>query len=90
MVGMRNDRAHARARNLLATVYPVPGDAEFQRLRELAIDYIQEADRLEAENRGRAAESDELISAALDAVARDYFSRALARARSQRRKRALR
>jgi hypothetical protein len=90
MVGMRNDRAHARARNLLATVYPVPGDAEFQRLRELATEYIQEADRLEAENRGRAADSDELISAALDAVARDYFSRAVARARSRRRRRAFR
>ena len=90
MVGMRSDRAHVRARDLLATVYPVPDDTEFQRLRELAIDYIREADRLEAENRGRAAESDESISAALDAVARDYFSRALARARSQRRKRALR
>lgn len=90
MVGMRSDRAHARARDLLATAYPVPGDAEFQRLRELAVDYIQEADRLEAESRGRAVESEELISAALDAVARDYFSRAVARARSQRRKRASR
>jgi len=50
----------------------------------LAIDYIQEAERLEAENRGRAAESDELISAALDAVARDYFKRALLGAVSRR------
>src|SRR5260370_1167613 len=75
MVGMRNDRARARARDLLATVYPVPDDVEFQRLRELAVDYIREAERLEAANRGREAESDELISAALDAVARDYFSR---------------
>ena len=53
MVGMRSDRARASARNLLATVYPVPNDAEFRRLRELAFDYIQEAERLEAENRGR-------------------------------------
>jgi hypothetical protein len=89
MTGMRNDRAHVRARNLLAAVYPAPDDTEFQRLRELATEYIQEADRLEMESRGRAAESEELISAALDAVARDYFSRAVARARSQRRKRAL-
>lgn len=86
MVGMRSDRARDRARNLLATIYPFPDDVEFHRLRELAIDYIQEAERLEAEHRGRAAESDELISAALDAVARDYFARALARAKSQDRR----
>jgi len=83
---MRNDRARARARNLLATVYPVPDDVEFRRLRELAIDYIREAERLEAENRGREVESDEMVSAALDAVARDYFSRALLRAMSHRKR----
>ena len=82
MVGMRSDRA--RARDLLATVYPVPDDVEFRRLRELAIDYIREAERLEAANKGRAVEPDEMISAALDAVARDYFSRALLRAVSRR------
>src|SRR6266436_10230184 len=80
MSRMRSDRARVRARDLLATVYPAPDDAEFHRLRELAIDYIEEAERLEAENRGRALESDELISTALDAVARDYFTRALLRA----------
>jgi hypothetical protein len=84
MAGMRSDRDRARARNVLATVYPVPQDAELQRLRELAIEYIQEADRLEAENRGIVAESDELISTALDTVARDYFSRAVLRAVSRR------
>ena len=84
MVGMRSDRARVRARDLLATVYPVPDDAEFRRLRELAIDYIREAERLEAANKGRAVESDEMISAALDAVARDYFSRALLRAVSRK------
>jgi hypothetical protein len=84
MAGMRSERARDRASNLLATVYPVPNDVEFGRLRELAIDYIQEADRLEAENRGRVMESDELISAALDAVARDYFKRALLRAVTRR------
>jgi hypothetical protein len=83
MVGMRSDRARARATNLLATIYPVPDDPEIHRLRELAVDYIREAERLEAEDKGRAAESDELISAALDAVARDYFARAVARARLQ-------
>jgi hypothetical protein len=84
MAGLRSERARDRARDLLATVYPIPEDAEVRRLRELAIDYIQEAERLEAENRGRAAESDELISAALDAVARDYFKRALLGAVSRR------
>jgi hypothetical protein len=83
MVGMRGDRAGTRARNLLATIYPLPDDPELHRLRELAVDYIREAERLEAEHKGRAAESDELISTALDAVARDYFARAIARAKSQ-------
>jgi hypothetical protein len=82
MVGMRNDRARARARDLLATIYPLPDDPELNRLRELAVDYIREAERLEAGHSGCAAESDELISAALDAVARDYFARAIGRARS--------
>ena len=86
MVGMRNDRARARARDLLATVYPVPYDLEFQRLRELSVDFIREAERLEKERRGRAAEPEELISAALDAVARDYFARALFREASQRKR----
>jgi hypothetical protein len=86
MAGMRSDRARARARDLLATVYPAPDDTEFHRLRELAVDYIQEAERLDAENRGRVLESDEMISAALDAVARDYFTRALFRAVSQRKR----
>ena len=80
MPGTRSDRARARARDLLATLYPIPDDAEFHRLRELAVDYIQEAERLEAERKGRVVESDEMISAALDAVARDYFARALLRA----------
>jgi hypothetical protein len=80
MAGMRNDRARARARDFLATIYPIPDDAEIHRLRELAIGYIKEAERLEAENRGHAAEIDEIITDALDAIARDYFARALVRA----------
>jgi hypothetical protein len=84
MAGIKSERARDRARDLLATVYPVPDDVEFRRLRELAIDYVQEAERLEAEKKGRAVESDELISAALDTVARDYFKRALLRAVSRR------
>ena len=81
MVGIRSDRARARARHLLATVYPIPEDAEFFRLRELAIDYIREAD---VANHNGPAEPDELISAALDAVARDFFARAVARAAPQK------
>jgi hypothetical protein len=84
MAGIKSERARNRATDLLATVYPAPDDVEFRRLRELAIDYVQEAERLEAEKRGRVVESDELISAALDAVARDYFERALLRAVSRR------
>jgi hypothetical protein len=84
MTDMRSERARGRARDLLATIAPLPDDAEFCRLRELAIDYIKEAERLEAENRGRAAESEELISAALDAIARDYFERTLTRVRLTR------
>jgi hypothetical protein len=82
MVGVRSDRARVRARNLLATVYPVPNDAELYRLRQLAVEYIQEAERLEREQKGSVSKSDELISAALDNVARNYFARALARSRS--------
>jgi hypothetical protein len=84
MAALRNERARARARNLLATVYPIPDDAEFHSLRELAVGYIREADRIEANSKGRAVASEELISAALDAVARDYFKRALLRAKSRR------
>jgi len=83
MVRMRSERARDRARDLLATYYPVPGDAESQRLRELSAQYIQEAERIEAENKGHTPESDELISAALDAVARDYFARTVIRAKTR-------
>jgi len=84
MAGIKSERARDRARDLLATVCPAPDDVEFRRLRRLAIDYVQEAERLEAEKRGRGVESDELISTALDAVARDYFRRAVLRAASRR------
>jgi hypothetical protein len=84
MAALRSERARARARNMLATIYPIPDEAEFRGLRELAIDYMHEADRIEAESKGRALESEELISAALDAVARDYFKRALLQAKSRR------
>jgi hypothetical protein len=85
MAGIKSERARDRARDLLATVYPAPDDVEFRRLRELAIDFVQEAERREAEKTGRAVEPDELISTALDAVARDYFKRAVLRAVSRQR-----
>jgi hypothetical protein len=84
MVGIRNDRARARARDLLATVYPMPDDGESRRLRRLAIDYIEEAEQLEVANSGRVIESDELVAAALDGIARDFFTRALLRAVSDK------
>jgi hypothetical protein len=84
MAGMRKDRARARARDLLATYYPAPEETEFPRLHELATDYIQQAERLEAETRGHAVESDQLISAAFDAVARDFFKHTALRAASRK------
>jgi hypothetical protein len=84
MARMRNDSARARASDLLASAYPIPDDVELHRLRELAIEYLQEAERLEAENKGRAAEPEEAIAAALVAIARDYFARALVRSISRK------
>jgi hypothetical protein len=76
MDGSRNERARARAISLLAQIAPRPDDSELQRMRELALDYIREAERREI---GRTAtrESREQTSAVLDAIARDYFARAL-------------
>jgi hypothetical protein len=82
MVGVRNDRARARARDLLETIYPMPDDGESRRLRRLAIDYVEESEQRETANNGRVVEADELV--ALDGVARDFFTRALLRAVSHR------
>lgn len=76
MDGSRSDRARARAQSLLAQIAPLPDDSEVQRLRELSMDYIREADRLDVEP-VTPPESGEQISAALDAIARDFFARAL-------------
>lgn len=76
MDGSRSERARARARHLLAQIAPSPDDSEVQRLRELSMDYIREAERLEME-RVTPREPSEQISEALDAIARDYFARAL-------------
>jgi hypothetical protein len=76
MDGSRNERARARAQDLLAQIAPLPDDSELQRLRELSMNYIHEAERLE-QKRVTALEPGEQISAALDAIARDFFARAL-------------
>ena len=74
MDGSRSGRARARAQHLLAQIAPLPDDTELQRLRELSLDYIREAERSEG-----APEKGEQISTVLDTVARDYFARALRR-----------
>jgi hypothetical protein len=76
MDGTRNERARARARHLLTQIAPLPDDAEVQRLRELSMDYIREAERIEKEG-VTTVESSEQITSCLDAVARDFFARAL-------------
>jgi len=74
MDGSLSGRARARAQHLLAQIAPLPDDTELQRLRELSLDYIREAERREG-----APEKGEQISTVLDTVARDYFARALRR-----------
>jgi hypothetical protein len=76
MDGSRSERARARAQQLLAEIAPLPDDAELQRLRELSLDYIREAERLEGKPVGTREDSEQ-ISAALDAIARDFFARGL-------------
>ncbi len=72
----RSERARARAQHLLAQIAPLPDDSEVQRLRELSMDYIREAEELEGKC-GTAREPSEQVSAALDAIARDFFVRAV-------------
>ena len=76
MDGSRSDRARARAQQLLAEIAPLPDDSELQRLRELSLNYIREAERAEG-NAASTREDSEQISAALDAIARDFFAQAL-------------
>src|SRR4029453_6971549 len=75
MDSSRSERARARAQHLLAQIAPLPDDTEVQRLRELSMNYIREAERLEG-NRVPTLEPREQISAALDGVAREFFVRA--------------
>jgi hypothetical protein len=76
MDGSRSERARARAQQLLAEIAPLPDDAELQCLRELSLDYIREAERLEGKPVG-TPENSEQISTVLDAIARDFFARGL-------------
>jgi hypothetical protein len=76
MDGSRSERARARAQHLLAQIAPLPDDIEVQRLRELSMNYIGEAERLERKS-VTTCEPSEKITAALDAIAHDYFARAL-------------
>ena len=62
MDSSRSERARARARHLLAQIAPLPNDTEVQRLRELSMNYIREAERLERE-RVTTPEPREQISA---------------------------
>ena len=74
MDSSRSERA--RAQHLLAQIAPLPDDSEVQRLRELSVNYIREAEELEGKC-VTAREPSEQISAALDAIARDFFARAV-------------
>jgi hypothetical protein len=76
MDSSRSERARARAQNLLAQIAPLPDDSELQRLRELSMNYIREAERIERKP-VTTREAREQISTALDAIARDFFARAL-------------
>jgi hypothetical protein len=76
MDGSRSERARARAQHLLAEIAPLPDDSELQSLRELSLNYIREAERREG-NPVSTPEASEQISAALDAIARDFFAHAL-------------
>lgn len=76
MDGSRSEHARARAQQLLAEIAPLPNDSELQRLRELSLNYIREAERLEGKPVTTPEPSEE-STAALDAIARDFFDRAL-------------
>jgi hypothetical protein len=70
----RNEGARARPRFQLEA--PVSDDASLLKLQDQAAEYVREAKRVDA------SEPHELLSAVIDAVARDYFRHAL---RKQRR-----
>ena len=65
-----------RARHLLAQIALLPDDVEVQRLCELSMDYVHEAEQLEKEGVTAPVPSEQ-ISAGLDAISRYFFARAL-------------
>jgi hypothetical protein len=67
-----------RARERLQSVTPIADDASLLRLEKEAAQYVREAKR-------RDATPDELISAVVEAVARDYFRHALRKQQRQMR-----
>jgi hypothetical protein len=71
-----SDHARSRAMELLAITDPGANDEGSRRMRALAVRYLEFAERLEAEEHGRALDSSDRISAELDAVAREFFERA--------------
>jgi hypothetical protein len=76
MDSSRGDRVRARAQHLLAQLAPLPDESDMKRLRELSMDYIREAEKLEKEN-VTTREPTEQVSAVLDAIAREFFARML-------------
>ena len=75
MADFTSDHARSRAMELLAIVDPVADDEGSRRLRALAVRYLEFAERLDAEEQGRALDSSEKISAELDDVAREFLDR---------------
>ena len=71
-----SDHARSRAMELLAIADPVADDEASRRLRALAVRYLEFAERLDTEEKGRVQNSEEKISAELDAVAQEFFDHA--------------
>ena len=75
MNGSRSERARAGTISFGSNRI-LTADGEMQRLRQLSMKYIREAERLEREHANEREDSEQ-ISAALDVIARDFFARAL-------------
>ena len=80
MADLKSDHARARAMDLLTMARPFAGDEQSRQLRELAVRYLEVAERPDTQEHSDTVESLETVSEALDAVASDYFSHALRRA----------
>ena len=71
MKGSRSERARAGTISFGSNRI-LTADGEMQRLRQLSMKYIREAERLEREHATERKDSEQ-ISAALDAIARDFL-----------------